>query len=107
MGERSVNKAILIGRLGSDAETRHTESGTPVSGLAGDEPAVDRLRSAGSRRDRLDQPCDLEQGESRRISDKGTKLYAEGGYKPAPMRTTAGEAICHRGGGPKRRAARK
>ena len=31
MGERSVNKAILIGRLGSDAETRHTESGTPVS----------------------------------------------------------------------------
>jgi single-strand DNA-binding protein len=31
MGERSVNKAILIGRLGSDAETRHTKSGTPVS----------------------------------------------------------------------------
>lgn len=31
MAERSVNKAILIGRLGGDAETRHTQSGTPVS----------------------------------------------------------------------------
>src|SRR5579863_9453822 len=31
MAERSVNKAILIGRLGGDAETRHTQNGTPVS----------------------------------------------------------------------------
>ena len=31
MAERSVNKAILVGRLGGDAETRHTQSGTPVS----------------------------------------------------------------------------
>ena len=31
MAERSVNKAILLGRLGGDAETRHTQNGTPVS----------------------------------------------------------------------------
>jgi single-strand DNA-binding protein len=31
MAERSVNKAILLGRLGGDAETRHTSNGTPVS----------------------------------------------------------------------------
>ena len=31
MAERSVNKAILVGRLGGDAETRHTQNGTPVS----------------------------------------------------------------------------
>jgi single-strand DNA-binding protein len=31
MAERSVNKAILLGRLGSDAETRFTQNGTPVS----------------------------------------------------------------------------
>jgi len=31
MAERSVNKAILVGRLGSDAETRYTPNGTPVS----------------------------------------------------------------------------
>ena len=31
MAERSANKAILVGRLGCDAETRYTQSGTPVS----------------------------------------------------------------------------
>ena len=31
MSERSVNKAILVGRLGADAETRFTQNGTPVS----------------------------------------------------------------------------
>ena len=31
MAERSVNKAILVGRLGGDAETRFTQNGTPVS----------------------------------------------------------------------------
>jgi len=45
MAERSVNKAILVGRLGGDAETRHTQSGTPVSpGVASDESTMDRLR---------------------------------------------------------------
>jgi single-strand DNA-binding protein len=31
MAERGVNKAILVGRLGGDAETRYTQGGTPVS----------------------------------------------------------------------------
>ena len=31
MAERSVNKAILVGRLGADAETRFTQNGTAVS----------------------------------------------------------------------------
>jgi single-strand DNA-binding protein len=31
MAERSVNKAILVGRLGGDGETRYTQGGTPVS----------------------------------------------------------------------------
>jgi single stranded DNA-binding protein len=31
MAERSVNKAILVGRIGCDAETRYTQGGTPVS----------------------------------------------------------------------------
>ncbi|HEV2175572.1 MAG TPA: single-stranded DNA-binding protein, partial [Nitrospira sp.] len=31
MAERSVSKAILVGRLGADAETRYTQNGTPVS----------------------------------------------------------------------------
>jgi single-strand DNA-binding protein len=34
MSERSVNKAILVGRAGSDAETFYTQSGKPVSRLS-------------------------------------------------------------------------
>ena len=34
MAERSVNKAILVGRIGSDAESRVTQNGTPVSRLS-------------------------------------------------------------------------
>jgi single-strand DNA-binding protein len=34
MSERSVNKAILVGRLGSDADTVYTQSGKPVSRLS-------------------------------------------------------------------------
>ena len=31
---KSINKTILIGRLGSDPELRHTKSGTPVCNLS-------------------------------------------------------------------------
>jgi single-strand DNA-binding protein len=34
MAERSVNKAILVGRVGGDAQTFYTQSGTPVSRLS-------------------------------------------------------------------------
>src|SRR5215471_3725511 len=34
MAERSVNKAILLGRIGADAESRVTQNGTTVSRLS-------------------------------------------------------------------------
>jgi single-strand DNA-binding protein len=34
MAERSINKVILIGRIGADAESRVTQNGTPVSRLS-------------------------------------------------------------------------
>ena len=33
MATRSVNKIILVGHLGADPETRHTQSGTTVSNI--------------------------------------------------------------------------
>jgi len=47
MAERSVNKAILVGRLGSDAETRHTQSGSAVSRVS---LAMNRVLSAKLRK---------------------------------------------------------
>ena len=34
MAERSVNKVILIGRIGADVESRVTQNGTPLSRLS-------------------------------------------------------------------------
>jgi Single-strand binding protein family len=70
MAERSINKVILIGRIGADAESRVTQNGTPVSRLSlAHESAVDRFEPAGARRDRLDFRRDMEQGEAVRVSE--------------------------------------
>ncbi len=79
MAERSVNKAILVGRLGGDAETRYTQSGTPVS----------RVSLAMNRQWRDSDQQVHEETEWIRIVlwnkenlvaylTKGTKLYVEG-----------------------------
>ena len=76
MAERSVNKAILVGRLGGDAETRYTQGGTPVSRFS---LAMNRqwreLRKTGARGDGLALRRALEKRESRRIFDQRGPNY--------------------------------
>ena len=79
MGERSVNKAILIGRLGSDAETRHTESGTPVSrvSLATNRQWTDSDQQVHEETDWINLVIWNKENLAAYLT-KGTTLYAEG-----------------------------
>jgi single-strand DNA-binding protein len=77
----SVNKVILIGRLGRDPETRYTSSGQAVCNftLATDESFKDR---AGERQKRTEWHRIVMWGKLAEISQqylkKGTMIYIEG-----------------------------
>jgi single-strand DNA-binding protein len=79
MGERSVNKAILIGRLGSDAETRHTKSGTPVSrvSLATNRQWTDSDQQVHEETDWMHTVLWNKENLAAYLT-KGSKLYVEG-----------------------------
>jgi len=79
MGERSVNKTILIGRLGADAETRHTKSGTPVSrvSLAMNRQWTDSDQQVHEETDWINLVIWNKKNLAAYLT-KGTKLYAEG-----------------------------
>ena len=79
MAERSVNKAILIGRLGGDAETRHTHSGTPVSraSLAMNRQWTDSDQQVHEETDWINLVIWNKENLAAYLT-KGTKLYAEG-----------------------------
>jgi len=89
MASRSVNKVILLGNLGKDAETKFTASGISVS----------KFSLATGRRQK-----DAQTGEWKDITDwhnivmwktenvanyllKGKQIYLEAGSRPAVMRT--------------------
>ena len=79
MAERSVNKAILIGWLGADAETRYTQNGTPVSRVS-----VAMNRQWKDREDQIHEDTDWIQvilWRSERLAEfmtKGKQVYVEG-----------------------------
>ena len=79
MAERSANKAILVGRLGCDAETRYTQSGTPVSRVS-----LAMNRQWKDRDDQIHEETDWIQivlWRSERLAEyltKGKQVYVEG-----------------------------
>ena len=79
MAERSVNKAILVGRLGGDAETRHTQSGTPVSrvSLAMNRQWTDSEKQVHEETDWIYIVLWNKENLAAYLT-KGTKLYVEG-----------------------------
>ena len=79
MAERSVNKAILVGRLGSDAETRYTPSGTPVSrvSLAMNRQWTDSEEKVHEDTDWLTIVIWKKENLATYLT-KGTRLYVEG-----------------------------
>ena len=79
MAERSVNKAILVGRLGADAETRFTQNGTPVSrvSLAMNRQWTDSDKQVHEETDWMSIVIWNKENLATYLT-KGTKLYAEG-----------------------------
>ena len=79
MAERSVNKAILVGRLGGDAETRHTQTGTPVSrvSLAMNRQWTDSEKQVHEETDWIYIVLWNKESLAAYLT-KGTKLYVEG-----------------------------
>ena len=81
MASRSVNKVLLIGNLGRDAETKFTPSGASVTQFF-TWPPTRRWKDQGSGRmergDQLDQRGALAAGKCRKLSDKGKQVYVEG-----------------------------
>jgi len=79
MAERSVNKAILVGRLGGDAETRHTQNGTPVSrvSLAMNRQWTDSEKQVHEETDWIYIVLWNKESLAAYLT-KGTKLYVEG-----------------------------
>ena len=79
MAERSANKAILVGRLGCDAETRYTQSGTPVFRVS-----LAMNRQWKDRDDQIQEETDWIQvilWRSERLAEyltKGKQVYVEG-----------------------------
>jgi single-strand DNA-binding protein len=79
MAERSVNKAILVGRLGADAETRFTQSGTPISrvSLAMNRQWTDSDKQVHEETDWMSIVIWNKENLATYLT-KGTKLYVEG-----------------------------
>ena len=91
MAERSVNKAILVGRLGADAETRYTQNGTPVSRVS-----VAMNRQWKDREDQIHEDTDWIQvilWRSERLAEfmtKGKQVYVEGRMQTRSFEDNAG-----------------
>ena len=89
MAERSVNKAILVGRLGGDAETRHTQSGTPVSrvSLAMNRQWTDSDKQVHEETDWIYIVLWNKENLAAYLT-KGRNCTSRDVYKPGPMTTT-------------------
>src|ERR1700685_348874 len=108
MAERSVNKAILVGRLGADAETRFTQNGTPVwrVSLAMNRQWTDSDKQVHEETDWMSIVIWNKENLATYLT-KGTKLL----YRRAPAnallrRQGRREAVRHRGRGGEPRFAR-
>ena len=95
MAERSVNKAILVGRLGADAETRYTQNGTPVSRVS-----VAMNRQWKDREDQFHEDTDwipVILWRAERLAEfmtKGKQVYVEGRIQTRSFEDNAGVKRC-------------
>lgn len=79
---RGINKAILIGNLGADPETRHTAGGNAVTNLSLATSETWRDRQSGEQQERTEWHRVVMFGKLAEIAGeylkKGSKVYVEG-----------------------------
>lgn len=79
---RGINKAILIGNLGADPETRHTAGGNPVTNFSLATSESWRDRQSGEQQERTEWHRIVMFGKLAEIAGeylrKGSKVYVEG-----------------------------
>jgi single-strand DNA-binding protein len=80
MASRSVNKVILLGNIGKDAETKYTQSGTAVSNFSLATNRRWKDQQTGEWKDETEwHRCVLWKSENRsQYLLKGTSVYIEG-----------------------------
>jgi len=80
MASRSVNKVILLGNLGKDAETKYTQSGTAVSNFTVATNRRWKDQQTGEWKEETEwHRCVLWRSENRaNYLTKGTNVYIEG-----------------------------
>lgn len=80
MGQRSVNKVIVLGTLGRDAETKHTPSGTAVTTFSLATNRRWKDKASGDWKEETDWiACVLWDGEKvASYLTKGKQIYVEG-----------------------------
>ncbi|MFW5926852.1 MAG: single-stranded DNA-binding protein [Wenzhouxiangella sp.] len=79
---RGINKAILIGNLGADPETRHTAGGNAVTNLSLATSETWRDRQSGEQQEKTEWHRVVMFGKLAEIAGeylrKGSKVYVEG-----------------------------
>ena len=79
----SVNKVILLGRLGADPETRHTQDGKPIVNMTVATSESWKDKNTGERREKTEwhRVVIFSEGLAKVASQylkKGSKVYVEG-----------------------------
>ena len=79
----SVNKVILIGNLGADPETRHTQAGNPICNMRVATSESWKDKSSGERREKSEWHTVVIFNEglakiAQQYLKKGSKVYLEG-----------------------------
>lgn len=95
MASRGVNKAIIVGNLGADPETRYTAGGTAVTNIRVATSESWRDKSSGETQERTEWHRIVFFGRLAEIAGeylrKGSKAYVEGSLRTNKWQTQDGQ----------------
>lgn len=95
MGQRGVNKAILVGHLGQDPEVRYTPSGSAVANLTVATSDTWRDKQTGEQKERTEWHRVTLYGKLAEVAGeylrKGSQVYIEGQLRTRKWQDQSGQ----------------